>query len=122
MNEKKTTELFVIIHPSERTGGFIKMKYVIYFSMSSSFLPWFERLNEHAQAKFAYGDKELGMTLAEHPESRVVYVGSMDEGSLGAARKRGLKELDVVAAIDGVERLELQKMGLKVSKCLRIQL
>ena len=120
--KKKTTELFVIIHPSERMSRFKKMKYVIYFSMSSSFLPWFERLNEHAQAKFAYGDKELGMTLAEHPESRVVYVGSMDEGSLGAARKRGLKELDVVAAIDGVERLELQKMGLKVSKCLRIQL
>ena len=51
--------------------------------MSSSFLPWFERLNEHAQAKFAYGDKELGMTLAEHPESRVVYDNDGSGGGNG---------------------------------------
>ena len=60
------------------------------------------------------------MVLMEHPESKVLYVGSVDESVSTPSRAQGLRELDIVTSMDGLDRLELQAFGLKSSRMKRL--
>ena len=80
---------------------------------------WASKLPNHIYC-IERTNERIKMVLMEHPESKVLYVGSVDESVSTPSRAQGLRELDIVTSMDGLDRLELQAFGLKSSRMKRL--